>query len=255
MPEQEQISPWLFIDNISFAYTENRILDELSLTLTNDHDMLSVVGPSGVGKSTLLNLLGGFFPVDSGRIYICGERVTGASAKRPVVFQDHNLFPWKTVLSNVEFGLKSKGIPKKERMFKARELLDMMQLENVEHLYPHALSGGMRQRVGLARALAVNPSCILMDEPFNALDQETKNSVRDYFRQTLAMTNLRAVLVTHDIREAVSMGNFVLVLRGPNDAVPCDLLSTDDTKYDGHSEEQTIAARMSKVEALASTST
>jgi len=174
------------------------------------------------------------------------------SAARPVVFQEHNLFPWKTVLGNVEFGLKSRGMAKTERLVQAREFLNMMHLEDVEHHFPRTLSGGMRQRVGLARALAVNPSCILMDEPFNALDQETKGSVREYFRRTLAKTNLCAVLVTHDIQEAVLLGDLVLVMRGTNDIVPLDISSTREGREFRAVEKQDIAYWVNRVEVLMS---
>ncbi|MDH3376581.1 MAG: ATP-binding cassette domain-containing protein [Gammaproteobacteria bacterium] len=231
MAEGSSPEVWMQIDNVDFSYPGMPIFSDLSLTLDDRHMVLAVVGQSGVGKSTLIALLAGFSSADAGAISICGDKVMGPSAARPVVFQDHNLYPWKNVLENVEFGLKAKGLPNGERNQRAREILKTMRLEGTEGLYPKSLSGGMQQRVGLARALAVDPLCVLMDEPFGSLDQDTKNVVQRYFRQTIARINSRTVLITHDIREAVMLSSFVLVLRGPGDVVPCDLLSDDDCEY------------------------
>jgi NitT/TauT family transport system ATP-binding protein len=250
MTEAGPASSWLRVEKISFAYADNQIFDQFSLTLNNDHNVLSVVGPSGVGKSTFINLLAGFNSLESGQIFVCGENVNGTSVRRPVVFQDHNLFPWKSVLGNVEFGLKAQGVARAERVQCARALLKKMRLDGVEDHQPKTLSGGMQQRVGLARALAVDPSCILLDEPFSALDQETKRTVRDYFFQTIATTNMHAVLVTHDIREAVLMSNFVLILKDANNAVTCDLLATGESRSGAPLEEQAMQERIRMVESL-----
>ena len=214
---------WLKIDRLGFGYHRTRIFSDLSLSLTEAAPVLTVVGPSGVGKSTLIGLLAGHLGATAGTITVCGERVHGPSATRPVVFQDHNLFPWKSVLSNVVFGLKALGVPREDRDRRGRELLASMRLAGSEASYPRMLSGGMRQRVGLARALAVKPACVLMDEPFNALDPEIKEAVQADFQRFIALHGTHAVIVTHDLGEAVALGSHVLVLRGPGDAASLDL--------------------------------
>ncbi len=223
MHNGSQAHDWLKISQLSFSFSRARVFDNLTLTLPTGSPVLAVVGPSGVGKSTLIGLLAGHLTADAGEIRVCGELVDGPSASRPVVFQDHNLFPWKTVLDNVVFGPKCLGVPKPERNDRAWALLKIMRLEESAHMYPKMLSGGMRQRVGLARALAVEPSCILMDEPFNALDHEIKGAVRRDFQKSIVSRSTHAIIVTHDLAEAMMLGSHVLVLRGPGDAASVDL--------------------------------
>jgi ABC-type nitrate/sulfonate/bicarbonate transport system ATPase subunit len=202
------------LDGVGFAYSSHQIFSGLSIAIEEPYGILGVVGRSGIGKTTLINVIAGFSPVTSGTVRVNGESVLGPSGKRPVVFQDHNLLPWKTVAGNIEFGLKAQGVPRGRRRDRARLILRNVGLDGHEDQYPGALSGGMAQRVGLARALAVDPECLLMDEPFASLDVETRRSVRDYFRKTIEEARTHAVLVTHDIAEAVNMSDVIVVLKG-----------------------------------------
>ncbi|WP_049975876.1 ABC transporter ATP-binding protein [Azospirillum sp. B506] len=216
------MADWLSARNVSFCYGRRLLFDRLSLTVPNRSPVLTIVGASGIGKSTLLALLAGHH-LSEGTVLLCGELVTGPSPRRPMVFQDHNLFPWMTVLDNVVFGLKCLGVPPRERRERGRALLARMRLDHVLEDYPATLSGGMRQRVGLARALAVEPACLLLDEAFHALDVANREQLRDEVVGLAATTGLRAVAVTHDLEEAVVMGTSVLVLQGPGEATSLDL--------------------------------
>lgn len=204
---------WLKIENLSFAYSSSQLFNELSLTVPVDCPIVGILGPSGIGKTTLLNLIAGFETASSGTISVYDEVVKKASANRPVVFQDHNLFPWKTVSKNIELGLCTMKLQKPDRLEKVHNLLNAMGLGQSGDLYPRELSGGMQQRVGLARAMAVSPQCILMDEPFSALDETTRESVRRFFKQTLKTNSTNAVIVTHDAAEALEMCDYLIVIK------------------------------------------
>ena len=177
-------------------------------------ELLGVVGPSGCGKSTLINLIAGFVPCDSGHIVVSGNSVERPGRDRVVVFQDHNLFDWKTARENVEFGLKAAGMPSRQRTERARQYLDLVQLSPFADYYPYQLSGGMKQRVALARALAVEPECILMDEPFGSLDSQLRRELQDDLQHLWQQTRQTIILVTHDLGEAVYLSDRVLVLTG-----------------------------------------
>jgi NitT/TauT family transport system ATP-binding protein len=207
------LDSWLALRDFAFGYGRKPVLSRLNLGVPDTAPVLAVVGPSGVGKSTLIGLLAGHLKPSMGTLIVCGEVVTDSSSARPVVFQDHNLFPWMTVLENVAFGLKCQGIGREERDRQGRALLALMGLQDSEGLYPAALSGGMSQRVGLARALAVGPRCILLDEPFHALDPHTRGTLRDELIRLVTRRSMRAVIVTHDVEDAVRMAGMVLVLR------------------------------------------
>jgi NitT/TauT family transport system ATP-binding protein len=212
------MSDWLVADGVDFSYGPRPVFKGLTFAVPASEPVLAVVGPSGAGKSTLVKLLAGHLRADAGRLAFDGAPVRGPGADRPVVFQDYNLFPWKTVLDNVTFGLKCAGVPAAERQRRGRELLARLHLAGTEGLHPAMLSGGMQQRVGLARALAVSPRCILLDEPFSALDEEIKLDLCLEITRLVAEEGTRFVLVTHDLAAAVFLADRALVLRGPGEA-------------------------------------
>ncbi|TDD28703.1 ABC transporter ATP-binding protein [Actinomadura sp. KC06] len=181
-----------------------------------DGEFLVVVGPSGCGKSTLLDLIGGLAAPSSGRILIDGTEVTGPALDRGIVFQQYALLPWRTALRNVEFGLEAAasrtGLRRRERAGIAREHLDLVGLSAFADRYPHELSGGMKQRVAIARSLAYDPDVLLMDEPFAALDAQTRESLQDELLRIWARTGKTVVFITHGIDEAVYLGGRVAVL-------------------------------------------
>jgi NitT/TauT family transport system ATP-binding protein len=186
-------------------------LDDVSLDIKTG-EFLSLVGPSGSGKSTLLDLLGGLSKPTSGQVLVDGKSVTGPGLDRAVVFQQYALFPWRTARANVEFGLEAQGLRRRERAAKAREFLDLVGLSGFEERYPHELSGGMKQRVAIARSLAYDPDILLMDEPFAALDAQTRELLQDEVLQIWRATGKTIVFITHGIEEAVYLGQRVAVL-------------------------------------------
>src|ERR1700722_19433282 len=176
-------------------------------------EFLCVVGPSGCGKSTLLNIIAGFLTPTEGEIRIGGAPVNGHGMDRGVVFQDFaQLFPWRTALGNVAFGLEMKGVPKKEREEIARKQLALVKLEKFTDSYPHHLSGGMQQRVAIARALAYNPAVLLMDEPFAALDALTRDDMQRLLADVWRETRKTVIYVTHNVAEAVYLADRVVVM-------------------------------------------
>jgi NitT/TauT family transport system ATP-binding protein len=175
-------------------------------------EFLVLVGPSGCGKSTLLDLLGGLATPTSGRILVDGVPVTGPGLDRGVVFQQYALLPWRTAQGNVEFGLEAKGVPRRERSARARAHLDLVGLVGFNDRYPHELSGGMKQRVAIARSLAFDPDVLLMDEPFAALDAQTRDGMQDELLRIWDKTGKTIVFITHGIEEAVYLGQRVAVM-------------------------------------------
>jgi NitT/TauT family transport system ATP-binding protein len=176
-------------------------------------EFLCIVGPSGCGKSTLLNIIAGFLKPTSGEIRIGGAPVNGYGMDRGIVFQDFaQLFPWRTALGNVAFGLEMKGMPKAERETVALEQLRLVKLENFARSYPHHLSGGMQQRVAIARALAYNPAVLLMDEPFAALDAFTRDDMQRLLADVWRTTRKTVIYVTHNVAEAVYLADRVVVM-------------------------------------------
>jgi NitT/TauT family transport system ATP-binding protein len=174
-------------------------------------ELVAVVGPSGCGKSTLLNMLAGLLAPDAGRVGFEGRLPAGRPATA-MVFQEFALFPWRTVQGNVEFGLEEAGRPSAERRAIARHFVELTGLAGFERAYPHQLSGGMRQRVGIARALAVDPAVLLMDEPFSALDAQTRQLLQEELLAIRERTRQTILYVTHNIQEAVWMADRVVVL-------------------------------------------
>lgn len=175
-------------------------------------EFIAIVGPSGCGKSTLLDIISGLSKANSGNIFIDGNTITGPALDRGFVMQGYALFPWRTVRRNVEFGLELKKIPKKERANISQEYLELVGLKGYEERYPHELSGGMRQRVAIARSLAYEPEVLLMDEPFAAVDAQTRETLQDELLRIWEKTNKTIIFVTHSIEEAVLLADRVVVL-------------------------------------------
>ena len=175
-------------------------------------EFVALLGPSGCGKSTLLNLIAGFEKATAGQILQAGVPITKPDRRRTVVFQEYGLFPWKTIQQNVEFGLKAKGIKARQRADMARHLLGVVRLEGFEDRYPHEISGGMKQRAAIARAVAPDPDVLLMDEPFGALDAQTRVLLQEEVARIAAETAKTIVFVTHSIDEAVFLADRILVM-------------------------------------------
>ncbi|MCX5045683.1 ABC transporter ATP-binding protein [Aldersonia sp. NBC_00410] len=175
-------------------------------------EFLVLVGPSGCGKSTLLDLLGGLSRPSSGRILLDGAEITGPGLDRGIVFQQYALLPWRTARRNIEFGLEAKGLSRRERRERAEHYLELVGLGGFGNRYPHELSGGMKQRVAIARSLAFDPEILLMDEPFAALDAQTRESLQDELLRIWRATGKTILFITHGIDEAVYLGQRVAVL-------------------------------------------
>lgn len=196
-----------------FSQTDRplNVLENINLTI-NDGEFVSCLGPSGCGKSTLLNIIAGLETQTSGEVLVDGHPVTGPGTDRVMVFQEAALFPWLSVLDNVMFGLKIKGQSRKAATELAHEYLKMVHLSRFIHSFPHELSGGMRQRVAIARALVMNPNYLLMDEPFGALDEQTKLVLHADLQEIWVKNRKTIVFVTHNIREAVKLSDRVIIL-------------------------------------------
>ena len=186
-------------------------LKDVSLSII-DGEFLTVLGPSGCGKTTLLRMFAGLIHADTGTIEIDGKSVDGPGPERAMVFQSISLMPWATVLSNVAFGLKLRGMARSEREARAAELLDLVGLSGFENRLPGELSGGMQQRVGLARALAVDPKILLMDEPFGALDEQTRRLLQEELLQIWETTRKTVIFITHSMEEAVLLGDRIVLM-------------------------------------------
>ena len=186
-------------------------LDHINLQVRAG-EFVCIVGPSGCGKSTLLHLIAGLQTQTSGEVLVDGNPVQGPGTDRILIFQEHGLFPWLTVAENVEFGMKIKGVRKAERTEKMQHYLRLVHLAKFEKSYIHQLSGGMRQRVAIARALATEPDVLLMDEPFGALDAQTRDLLHDELERIWSDSGRTIIFVTHNVREAVRLGDRVVLL-------------------------------------------
>nr|WP_321512023.1 ABC transporter ATP-binding protein [uncultured Celeribacter sp.] len=189
------------------------------LTAVNDVDFrveagefVSVVGPSGCGKSTILSMTAGLYGPTEGEVLVSGEKVDGPNSHVGFMLQKDLLLPWRDIVTNVEFGLESRGLKRDERRARAMRVLEACHLDGFEHHYPYQLSGGMRQRAALARTLAIDPEIILLDEPFSALDAQTKLLLQNSFSKVIAEQKKTTLLITHDLSEAVLMSDRILVL-------------------------------------------
>ncbi|AUX41760.1 ABC transporter ATP-binding protein [Sorangium cellulosum] len=186
---------------------------DLDLTVESG-ELVSLLGPSGCGKSTILNAVAGYVPPARGSIVVGGERVDGPGPERGMVFQQNTLLPWKTVLNNVGFGLKMRGVPERERREASRRLLQLVGLSGFEDAYPAHLSGGMQQRVEIARVLITEPRVVLMDEPFSALDAQTRLAMQELLLDVWGQVRTTVLFVTHDIDEAIFLSDRIALMTG-----------------------------------------
>jgi NitT/TauT family transport system ATP-binding protein len=178
----------------------------------SEGEFVSIVGPSGCGKSTLLYIIGGFLTADRGRVEVEGKPVTAPGVDRGVVFQEYALFPWLTVTQNIGYGLEMNGVPPCEREQIEKRLIETIGLQGFEHCFPRELSGGMKQRVAIARTLAYDPKILLLDEPFGALDAQTRESMQDELLRLWQANRKTVLMVTHDVTEAVYLSGRVIVM-------------------------------------------
>lgn len=204
------------IENLSKSFRtsagqQHLALSGINLTLRHG-EFVSIIGPSGCGKSTLLYMVGGFIPPTSGQIKVGGVTVTGPGPDRGPVFQEFALFAWKNVLQNVMYGVRLQGVPKAQAELRARDLLKMVGLEKFANFYPKELSGGMKQRVAIARTLAYDPKVLLMDEPFGALDAHVRTHLQRDLLQIWEEHRKTVLFVTHSVEEAVYLSDRVIVM-------------------------------------------
>jgi len=197
-------------------------IDKLSLCV-DEHEFVSIVGPSGCGKSTFLHIVGGFEPVTRGEILLAGRPIGPPGPDRGMMFQDLSLFPWLTAIENVAWPLEMKGLGKLERMDRARSYLDLVHLARFADLYPGQLSGGMKQRVALARLFALDPHIMLMDEPFGALDSQTRELLQEELQSIWRRARKTALLVTHDIDESIFLATRVIVFTARPGRIKADI--------------------------------
>jgi NitT/TauT family transport system ATP-binding protein len=218
----------LVANNISKTYFDAVARDDVvalsGVSLSVEaHDFVSVIGPSGCGKSTFLRIVAGLDTPTSGEIMVSGKKVKGPGADRGMVFQEYALLPWKTTEANIEFGPRLKGVPKDERRAIAQRFIDLVGLKGFEKKYPHQLSGGMRQRAAVARVLANNPTVLLMDEPFAAVDAMTRQRLQEELTSIAASERTTVLFVTHAIDEAVFLSNRVVALSGRPGRIIADI--------------------------------
>ncbi|HTF51992.1 MAG TPA: ABC transporter ATP-binding protein [Pseudonocardia sp.] len=205
--------PKVTVDGLSVRLTGNQILKDISLTV-DPHEFVCIIGTSGGGKTTLLRAVAGLLPASSGCVRLDGEEIVAPTPRIAMVFQQFGLFPWKTVRANVEYGLRVQR--RTDESGRVDRLLEIMNLAQVAGRYPHQLSGGMKQRVGIARALSVEPELLLLDEPFSAVDAITRELLRNEVLQLWERnTEMTGMLITHDIDEAILMADRIVVIAGP----------------------------------------
>lgn len=219
----------LSLENMSYQYPGSNILTLNNLNLSfKSGEFICVVGPSGCGKSTLLKIIAGYLAPTAGKVIFNNEPVEGPSWHRGVVFQQHTLFPWLTVAENIAFGLESRDVDKVAKELIVDQMLDKIEMSEDRDKYIFEISGGMQQRVQLARVLANSPEMVLLDEPLGALDTSTRNKMQSFMRKLWAENQSTFLMITHDIDEAMSLGTRVLVLY-KNSLRPFDEISVDFT--------------------------
>ncbi|OLS96798.1 hypothetical protein BJF90_43320 [Pseudonocardia sp. CNS-004] len=208
-----ETTPKVVVDHLSVSLGGNHILDGIDLSVA-EHEFVCIIGTSGGGKTTLLRTVAGLLPPAGGSVRLDGETVVGPTPRISMVFQHFGLFPWKTVRSNVEYGLRVQG--RSGYTERVDELLEIMNLTHAQHRYPHQLSGGMKQRVGIARALSMEPELLLLDEPFSAVDAITREVLQNEVLQLWERNEqMSAMLITHDVDEALLMADRIVVIAGP----------------------------------------
>lgn len=208
--------PLLKVNNVSKTYNPNseasvEAIRDISFEMDRG-EFLSIVGPTGCGKSTLMEIIAGLIEPTDGEVLKEDEPITNPIPEIGVVFQKESAFPWRTTLENVEFGLEMRGVDKEERRERSHEIIDLVGLTGFEQSYPNELSGGMRQRVAIARTLAMNPDIMLMDEPFGALDEQTRLILGEELLRICRETNQTTIFITHSITEAVHLSDRVMVM-------------------------------------------
>jgi NitT/TauT family transport system ATP-binding protein len=231
-PRRDHAMSQIVIEGVKHLYRPPRgrpvlALEDVSLEV-RPREFVALLGPSGCGKSTLLYLIGGFLPTETGRIVINGGPVTGPGPDRGIVFQHFALFPWKTVRANVLYGLERQGMAREDREKRAQAFIDLVGLSGFEDSYPSQLSGGMKQRTAIARTLAFDPEILLMDEPFGALDAQTRSLMQSELLSIWQRTPKTVIFVTHDVQEAVYLAERVFVMS----ARPGRIKAIVDTKFE-----------------------
>jgi NitT/TauT family transport system ATP-binding protein len=222
----------IVVDQVNHLYRPPRgrpvlALENISLEV-REREFIALLGPSGCGKSTLLYLMGGFLPIETGTITVDGKPVMAPGPDRGIVFQHFALFPWKTVRANILYGLERQGLPRAERESRAKQFIDMVGLTGFEDSYPSQLSGGMKQRAAIARTLAIDPDILLMDEPFGALDAQTRHLMQGELLAIWRRSPKTVIFVTHDVQEAVYLAGRVAVMS----ARPGRIKAIVDTSFD-----------------------
>ncbi len=220
----------LEVRGLTKTYTDERngvaktllVLDNVSLSVA-DNQFVCLLGPSGCGKTTLLRIVAGLTEQDSGDVYVAGNLVRGPGRDRSMVFQNYGLLPWRTVMGNVEFGLEMRNVSKAERRSICQKYIEKVGLTGFENHYPHQISGGMQQRAGLARALSKDPKMLLMDEPFAAVDMQTREVLQDELLRIWNTTRTTVLFVTHSIEEAVYLGDRVVVMGAHPGRIKADI--------------------------------
>ena len=201
----------LVLKGVTKKFNDFLAVDDLNFEVT-DGEFVCLLGPSGCGKTTILRLAGGLDSATEGEIFLDGKKIIGANKECGFVFQEYALFPWRTVKGNIEFGPQMKGLPGKEYERISQHYIDLVGLRGFENHYPHELSGGMRQRVGIARAYANHPKLLLMDEPFGALDAQTRNIMQGELLRIWEKEHISVLFVTHSVDEAVYLSDRVVVM-------------------------------------------
>ncbi|MCV0397147.1 MAG: ABC transporter ATP-binding protein [Rhizobiaceae bacterium] len=207
----------IVLDHVDMRFTTDRgplsVVDDVSLSV-REGEFVALVGPSGCGKTTLLNMMAGFLTPTGGTVTLDGSPIRGPGRERGVMFQEYGVFPWLTVKENIAFGLKlgANRVPQAERDAICDRYMELMRLTDFRNSYPKTLSGGMRQRVALARAYAVNPAFLLMDEPFGALDAQTRSAMQDLLLEVLERENKTVVMITHSVDEALYLASRIVVI-------------------------------------------